>query len=76
MLFEFNTLGIPRIVAAAGADFALIDLEHTGWGTEGIRPLLAAGRREDLELLVRVQGSARHLISPALDLGAAASWCR
>lgn len=70
MVFEFNTLGIPRIVAAAGADFALIDLEHTGWGMEGIRPLLAAGGAQDLELLVRVQGSARHLISPALDLGA------
>jgi 2-keto-3-deoxy-L-rhamnonate aldolase RhmA len=70
MVFEFHTLGIPRIVAAAGADFALIDLEHTGWGMEGIRPLLATGRAEDVELLVRVQGSARHLISPALDLGA------
>lgn len=70
MLFEFNTLGIPRILGAAGADFALIDLEHTGWGIEGIRPLLAAGRAADQDLLVRVQGSARHLISPALDLGA------
>jgi 2-keto-3-deoxy-L-rhamnonate aldolase RhmA len=70
MLFEFNTLGVPRIVAAAGADFVLIDLEHTGWGMEGIRPLLAAGGAQDLDMLVRVQGSARHLISPALDLGA------
>ncbi len=70
MLFEFHTLGIPRIAAAAGADFVMIDLEHTGWGIEGIRPLLAAGSAQDLELFVRVQGSARHLISPALDLGA------
>jgi 2-keto-3-deoxy-L-rhamnonate aldolase RhmA len=70
MVFEFNTLGIPRIVAAAGADFVLIDLEHTGWGIAGIRPLLAAGGVQDLEMLVRVQGSARHLISPALDVGA------
>ena len=70
MVFEFNTLGVPRIVAAAGADFVLIDLEHTGWGFEGIRPMLTAGAGEDLEMLVRVQGSARYLISPALDLGA------
>jgi 2-keto-3-deoxy-L-rhamnonate aldolase RhmA len=70
MVFEFNTLGIPRIVAAAGADFVLIDLEHTGWGFEGIRPLLASGAAAHLEMFVRVQGSARHLISPALDLGA------
>lgn len=70
MLFEFHTLGIPRIAAAAGADFVMVDLEHTGWGIEGIRPLLAAGAAKDLEMFVRVQGSARHLISPALDLGA------
>jgi 2-keto-3-deoxy-L-rhamnonate aldolase RhmA len=70
MLFEFNTLGIPRILRAADADFVLIDLEHTGWGIEGIRPLLVAGRAQDVEMLVRVQGSARHLISPSLDLGA------
>ena len=70
MLFEFNTLGIPRILRAAEADFVLIDLEHTGWGIEGIRPLLVAGRAQDVEMLVRVQGSARHLISPSLDLGA------
>jgi 2-keto-3-deoxy-L-rhamnonate aldolase RhmA len=70
MVFEFNTPGLPRILAAAGADFVLIDLEHTGWGFDGIRPLLAAARAEDVEPLVRVQGSARHLVSPALDLGA------
>jgi len=70
MVFEFHTLGIPRIAASAGADFVLIDLEHTGWGVEGIRPVLAASAARDVELLVRVQGSARHLISPSLDLGA------
>ena len=70
MVFEFNTLGLPRILANAGADFVLIDLEHTGWGVEGIRPLLAAARAEDVPFLVRVQGSARHLISPVLDVGA------
>ena len=70
MMFEFHTLGIPRIAASAGADFVLIDLEHTGWGVDGIRPLLAAGAARDVALLVRVQGSARHLISPSLDLGA------
>ena len=70
MVFEFNAPGLPRIVSAAGADFVLIDLEHTGWGFDGIRPVLTAARAEDVVPLVRVQGSARHLISPALDLGA------
>ena len=70
MVFEFHTLGLPRIVANAGADFVMLDLEHTGWGIEGIRPLLAAAAAHDVEPLVRVQGSARQLISPALDVGA------
>jgi 2-keto-3-deoxy-L-rhamnonate aldolase RhmA len=70
MVFEFNTLGLPRIVAHAGADFVMLDLEHTGWGIEGIRPLLAAAHAHDIESLVRVQGSVRQLISPALDVGA------
>ena len=48
----------------------MLDLEHTGWGIEGIRPLLAAAAAHDVEPLVRVQGSARQLISPALDVGA------
>ena len=29
MLFEFDTTGIMRILAGAGVDFALFDLEHT-----------------------------------------------
>jgi 2-keto-3-deoxy-L-rhamnonate aldolase RhmA len=70
MVFEFHTLGLPRIVANAGADFVMLDLEHTGWGIEGIRALLAAAAGHDVEPLVRVQGSARQLISPALDVGA------
>ena len=70
MVFEFNTLGLPRIVANAGADFVMLDLEHTGWGIEGIRPLLAVAAAHDVEPLVRVQASARLLISPALDVGA------
>ena len=71
MLFEFNTLGVPRIVAGAGADFVLIDLEHTGWGVEGVRPLLAAARAEPVVPIVRVHAAARDLISAALDAGAA-----
>ena len=30
MVFEFFTTGLPQIVRAAGADFVLYDMEHTG----------------------------------------------
>jgi 2-dehydro-3-deoxyglucarate aldolase/4-hydroxy-2-oxoheptanedioate aldolase len=71
MLFEFNTYGVPRILADAGADFVLIDLEHTGWGVPQVLPLLATARAEPIAPIVRVQGSARHQVSAVLDAGAA-----
>ena len=55
MVFEFHTLGLPRIAANAGADFVMLDLEHTGWGVEGIRPLLAAAGAYDVEPLVTLE---------------------
>jgi 2-keto-3-deoxy-L-rhamnonate aldolase RhmA len=71
MLFEFNTFGVPRILSDAGADFVMIDLEHTGWGIPQVLPLLATARAEPIAPIVRVQGSARHQVSAVLDAGAA-----
>ncbi len=71
MLFEFNTHGVSRILSDAGADFVLIDLEHTGWGVPQVLPLLATARSESISPIVRVQGSARHQVSAVLDAGAA-----
>ena len=56
MVFEFNTLGLPRILASAGCDFLLIDLEHSGWSVEGVTPMLAAARATDAVPIARVQG--------------------
>src|SRR3954449_8683814 len=44
MLFEFDTPGVMRILAAAGVDFAIFDLEHTAWDAGTLRTLFAAGR--------------------------------
>lgn len=44
MVFEFNTTGIARIAAAAGADFVLFDTEHTGWSVDTVRMLMATSR--------------------------------
>jgi len=70
MVFELNTVGLPRILDAAGADFVLIDLEHTGWSVDAVRPTLAAASASTVVPIARVQGSARQLISPVLDAGA------
>lgn len=70
MLFEFNTTGMARILATTGVDFAVIDLEHTGWSLETVRMLTATAAATDLAPLVRVPASDYHLIARALDTGA------
>jgi len=37
-VFEFATTGIARLAAGAGAEFALFDMEHTGWTVEIVQP--------------------------------------
>jgi 2-dehydro-3-deoxyglucarate aldolase/4-hydroxy-2-oxoheptanedioate aldolase len=70
MIFEFNTTGIGRIAAAAGAEFVIFDMEHTGWGIDTIRTLIATSRSADIVPLVRVPATQYHLLSGPLDAGA------
>ena len=41
MLLEFVTRGIPFMLEEAGADFVLIDMEHTGFGMKDLADVLA-----------------------------------
>lgn len=70
MIFEFNTPGIGRIAANAGAEFVIYDMEHTGWSIETIRQLIATTRSADTVPLVRVPAIEYHLLSRPLDVGA------
>jgi 2-keto-3-deoxy-L-rhamnonate aldolase RhmA len=70
MMIEFNTTGIARIAAAAGAEFAVFDMEHSGWGMEEVRVLMATSRAADLVPLLRPPTSQYHFIARALDVGA------
>jgi 2-dehydro-3-deoxyglucarate aldolase/4-hydroxy-2-oxoheptanedioate aldolase len=70
MIFEFNTTGIGRIAAVAGAEFVIFDMEHTGWSIETIRMLMAATRAADTVPMVRVPATQYHLLSRPLDVGA------
>src|SRR5206468_6179571 len=54
MVFEFATTGIARLAAAAGAEFVIFDMEHTGWSIETIRMLLATSVGADIAPMVRV----------------------
>ncbi len=70
MCFEFSTSGVARLAGAAGADFVMFDMEHTGWGMDTMRQLLATARGTGVTSLVRVPAAERQFVSPVLDLGA------
>jgi len=70
MVFEFATPGIGRIAAAAGAEFVVYDMEHTGWSIETVRQLMATTRAADLVPMVRVPATEYHLLARPLDVGA------
>ena len=70
MLFEFDTPRVMRLLAAAGADFALFDLEHTAWDVESLRHAYAAGRGTGVHPITRVVRAQYTHVAPALDAGA------
>src|SRR5438128_6089924 len=70
MVFEFASTGIARIAAAAGAEFVIFDMEHTGWSMDTIRTLLATARGTDIVPMVRVAAMEYHFLARVLDLGA------
>ncbi|HSD03083.1 MAG TPA: aldolase/citrate lyase family protein [Gaiellales bacterium] len=69
MLFEFDTPRVMRLLAAAGVDFALFDLEHTAWDAESLRRTLAAGRATGIHTVTRVVRAQYPLVATALDAG-------
>ena len=68
MVMEFNSTGIGRLAAEAGADFVLFDMEHTGWSMETMRGLVAA--TAGTVPLVRVPATEYHFMARVLDVGA------
>ncbi|MDA0808630.1 MAG: aldolase/citrate lyase family protein [Planctomycetota bacterium] len=69
-MFEFHSAGVARVAAAAGAEFAIFDMEHTGWSVETIRMLCATSHGTNMLPLVRVPATEYHFIARALDMGA------
>jgi 2-dehydro-3-deoxyglucarate aldolase/4-hydroxy-2-oxoheptanedioate aldolase len=70
MMLEFATTGVGRLAAGAGAEFAVFDMEHTGWSIETIRTLMAACRCADLVPMVRPPAREYDQIARSLDVGA------
>lgn len=69
-IFEFDSPGMGQIIAAAGVDFAFIDLEHSGFDFSDLKRLVSSMRVAQVPSLVRPPSKSHHHISRALDVGA------
>src|SRR5215213_3240359 len=67
---EFYTAGLPKIVAAAGADFLIFDYEHSGWTTESLRTQIMLARGAGLVPIVNSPGEKYEREGLLLDMGA------
>ena len=92
MAFEFFTPGLCPALAAAGAEFVVLDMEHSGAGIDTIKAQAGFARAAGIVAAVRVPACERHLVTTILDAGAMgimvpfmetaeqaaalASWCR
>jgi 2-keto-3-deoxy-L-rhamnonate aldolase RhmA len=70
MAFEFFTPGLFAAAGQAGAEFIVLDMEHSGAGVETMKQQFAFARGTGVAPFVRVPGLAHHLIAPMLDAGA------
>src|SRR3982751_6655425 len=66
MVFEFFTPGMPQIVKAAGAEFVLFDMEHSGVTIETLKGQIAACRGIGITPMVRVPALQYHFIARCL----------
>ena len=67
---------VTQAIAAAGADFVLIDLEHGPIGPENLHAMVASTARSDCAPLVRVSAIDEAEVKRALDGGAEGSSSR
>lgn len=70
MAFEMFTPGLFAIAEEAGAEYIVLDMEHSGAGPEIMKDQFAFARGTAVMPFVRVPGLAHHLIAPMLDAGA------
>jgi len=70
MAFDFFTPGLAPVLASAGAEFVLLDMEHSGVSIDTIKAQIAFAHGAGIVPLVRVPSCVYHLIAPVLDAGA------
>lgn len=70
MVFELASPGLPAALAAVGAEFALYDMEHSGFTMDEMKRQFAYCRGIGLVPIVRPPEKSYAAVSSLLDLGA------
>lgn len=70
MVFEFTSPGLPAALVAAGAEFALYDMEHSGFTMAEMRSQFSYCRGIGLVPIVRPPAKTYAAVSQLLDIGA------
>jgi len=69
MVFEFHSPGIAQVLAHAGCEYVIYDMEHTGTSLETIKTQVAHCRGLAISPMVRVPRGEYHFLARALDIG-------
>jgi 2-keto-3-deoxy-L-rhamnonate aldolase RhmA len=69
-IVEFATPGIGHIMKSAGCEFALFDMEHSGFGFETVKSAIRYLEAGEVRPIVRVPSKEYHHIARACDMGA------
>ncbi|HEY7748777.1 MAG TPA: aldolase/citrate lyase family protein [Aestuariivirgaceae bacterium] len=69
-IVEFATPGIGHIMKSAGCEFALFDMEHSGFGFETVKSAIRYLEAGGVAPIVRVPSKEYHHIARACDMGA------
>lgn len=69
-VLEFTGSAIATLFASAGAEFIIVDLEHSAFSIETVAKMSRNARGSNLPCIVRVPALERYFISRVLDAGA------
>ncbi|CAG0970464.1 2-dehydro-3-deoxyglucarate aldolase [Anaerolineae bacterium] len=69
MITEFDSPAVPIIMADAGLDFFILDMEHGAFTLKSALTILQTARLAGITPLIRVPDGMYHVIAPVLDAG-------
>ena len=69
-VIEFDSPGMGQILKAAGCAYALLDMEHSGFGYDQLKRMLRFYQAADLPVIVSTVGGDYDMVARALDMGA------